>query len=1234
MVIGALYLLFPRQTLTEKLRSEPGNDQLTADYITALLRTDPANFELRILLAEKRFAMGQIAAAREAMGPVLLTHDPVVRRRVLILELRMLETENVAAKAGTPSATAIQARLRELLGALLTEDWPPQQLLALSGSARRLHAPDLARAYMRRVENSNAHIPPAWLAEAARQALGDGDYIESARLYFAAKKRATELDDQREYFLKGLATLRSGNLLREALTAADAEAGNLRNDEETLVYLTRLALAAGDPKRAQDYVKRLLHLSEEFRSSPPVRTASLAEQLLGWMMASAHAAEVATSPALRAYDEQLYTLAYDVFLANGNVADAYRVAAAAVAQRPDDVVWRRKLAQTAEWNGQPQEALQQWLLLAKRTDADDAWKAVLRLAPGLQDNETLLAAWTREAGLRQLTAPEIKRISEIYELLGRPADGIAFLNAQYQRRNDAAILETIADLQERSGRIDDAIASMERLLKAEANNPGRAVRLATLLFLRSEFARAYAVLQPLRTLAANEAVGYWKLLADLAWQLQDDTTATEAYGRLQDTGSASGPDVERLVTLLRPTHPDDARRMATFAWNRFRSLSGFMIALELNNEQRDYAAAKRLLEELRPEEEAALAGNGYYFVLRAAYFQSQGNSKQAMAEYRRALTANPDNGDLRLSYLWLLIDTRESRELRERLREWSGSPYAGIPAWWDAYAAGWLVLGEPRRALPWMSRQAAAHANDYLWLANYAETLEEAGQTGMAVRVRRHAWIQARTFQSGRDIGNTGNATQAKQRELMIAYARLALRSAPGDASFNAIRRLLRQDVPVPGNAPSDTPAPEAALDRATNELVLAWMLGEERLEAARQWMWKRFAQRVQAPAWADIALALAERDRERLAEILDDDKREWPDLARIDAARELGRIKIAQSLEHEAQERRPDSDEVHLRLATDLLASASSIIARDTLFKRGAVAGHEQSLRLQTWPLARLRLTAELGILHQHSTEAGQLAGVPGTDRTLGFSAMWLHDGQAATELTLSSRSGVAEFHPLRLTHTRPLNERLSGNVALALRDRATESVALGIAGHKDEASAALNYRLSGREYLSARVWQARFHTQQDTSLGQGRGISAEAGYRFRSEYPDFNVRLSRQIGHFEADNNTIADSAAALLPLSPGGQAAVSASFFMPQSFRLWGINAGFGTDFREQRSRALRPFMDVGRSVSSTSGSGYNWMVGAGGSALGPDHLSMYWLRSKGGGVGSAVNELGLRYQLYLD
>ena len=1287
-VMATLYLLFPRQSLMDTVQREAGNDELTADYIAALLRTEPANFDLRMLLAEKRHALGQTGLAREAMEPVILTSDPALRRRVLLLEYRILETEAGTPDPGNSAGSASQAQLRERLKRYLAEDWPPQQLLEFARKARARRMTDMAAAFSQRLEQSRALIPPHWLAEAAQEALADGDYVQSARLYFSAQKRAAAREDKRGYFLKGLGTLRSGNLLRQALEAADAEIGDLHDDEETLAYLTRLALAAGDPKRAQTYVKRLLHLSGPAvpRGAWVMLDGVLAvldgallalDSTLTVLAGHAHAAEAgahaaeagagaAQSPApssMRPYDEQFYTLAFDVFLANGNVADAYRVAEAAVAQRPQDATWRRRLAQVAEWSGKPVEALRQWRHLAERGGGDEAWSAVLRLAPGLHDDEALLAAWNREATRRTLKREEWKNLAAIYESLGRPADGIAWLKTRYEQHPDLAILEVVTDLEERSGRIDDAIATLRRILRLEpdASNPAHAMRLATLLFLRSDFAGAYQVLQGMQARVAANHPAYWKLLADLAWQLQDDATAGLAYGRLQASGSAVSSDLERLVALLRPQHPEDARRMAVFSWRKFRSLSGFMLALELANEQRDFAAMKTLLDEVRPDEEAKLSGNGFYFVLRAGYHQAAGDRPAAMAQYRLAMRANPSNADLQLSYLWLLIDARQDKdsrkELVERLRAWRGREGRG---WWDAYAAAYLSMGEPKRALPFMSRQAVARAEDYLWLANYAETLEEAGHTGMAARVRRHAWMRARQAVSTNALKNPsgdapkaapGEAAQAAEadfasaasaaqsREHMLAYARLALRQAPGDGSLNAMRRLLRQDKPPPDPAlagpagAAAAPAAEQTLDKAVAELVLAWTLGEERLEAARQWMWSRFARRVDSPAWADIGLALAERDKLRLAEILDEkgpEGREWPAASRIDAARELGRTGLAAMLGFEAQTRQPGNDDIHLRLATDLLASAHSVIAKDVMFQRGVLQGHEQSARLQVWAMPRLRLSVALDRVSQHSADGSQLTGVPGSDRSLAVSALWRHE-RGETEVTLASRTGMASFAALRLAHSRPLDERMTATFALAWRERAGESIALGISGHKDEASATLNYRASGREYLSGRVWDARFHTQQQTYLGLGRGLSAEAGYRIRSEYPDFNVRVSRVISHFQTADGAITDVAANLIP---GGAGTTTASFFMPQSFRLWAINAGFGREIREQRSRAIRPFADVGRTVSSTSGSGYNWLLGAGGSVLGPDHLALYWMRAKGGGLGAAVLELGLRYQLYFD
>jgi hypothetical protein len=1291
---GALYLLFPKHSLIQQVQSERGNDQLTAGYIAALLRTEPANHELRLLLAEKRFAMGQFDAARDALEPAALSGDPLLQRRVTLLEYRILRAEAAALTPDTPARTEAQARLRSLLSRYAGESWNPQQLMEFARHARALGDSALAARFNARLATSELTVLPEWLAEAAQVALSTGDYAGSAQLYFSARHRADNLADRRTYFLKAVATLRSGNLLREALAAADREIGDLRDDEIVLAELARLALAAGDPARAQGYVRRMLRMSAReaapatgfarvtpadpptSRTSPAARPRDLFERALDWLVTPAAAAEAAVastparpapaastappalpaSPALRPYDEPLYTLAFDVFLANGNVADAWRVADAAVAQRPNDIAWRRRLAQVSEWSGKSQDALRHWITIAKQSTgapADEAWGAVLRLAPGLQDDEALLAAWQREAGRRALSLDEQQRVAGIYETLGRPADGVAFLNGQFARHANPGILDAMAALQERSGRIDDAIVTLDRLRALPGAKPdaAQALRLATLLFLRADFARAYRVLQDLRnTLPATpreEDAPYWKLFADLAWQLQDDAGATEAYGRLQAGGRASADDVERLVQLLRDSQPAEARRLAQFSWNQWRSMSGLLVALELANSERDYRTMKILMDDVRPEDEAQLEGNSFYYTLRAGYYQGTGDRRGAMAEYRRALQSRPADADLRLAYLWLLIDGRdpaERGELRQKLREWGN---AGEAPWWDAYAAAHIALGEPHRALPWLSRQAAAHADDYLWLANYAETLEEAGQAGMAERVRRHAWIQARRPEAvARRAGDAG-----ERRDALLAYTRLALRRAPGDGSLNAMRRLLREDLLAPARANSptgspqaatatdpsaanaDKPAPERALDAAVSELLLAWSLGEEHIDAARQWMFQRFARRVESPAWADISLALAERDRTRLAELLDDPQRAaaLPEAARIDAARELGRTKLARDLGLAALARQPDNDDIHLRLATDLLAGAASVIARDTLFERGALHGHEESVRYQAWATPQLRLAAEVLVYRQSSGDASVLTGVPSSDRSVVLSALWRHSlDNGETEAQVAERTGVGRFNSLRLSHTRPFDERLSGTFALSSRERATESVALGIGGHKNEASAALNWRISSREYLSARAWGARFHTQSDAPLGSGHGLSMEAGYRIRTEYPDFNVRLSRQASHFEAGDG----SDTASIVLSPGAIAPPPGSFFMPQSFKLWGINAGFGTDLREQRSRAIRPYADFGRTVSSASGSGYNWLIGAGGSVLGPDHLSAYLLRARGGGIGAAVREFGLRYQLFFE
>lgn len=95
----------------------------------------------------------------------------------------------------------------------------------------------------------------------ADAALARGDYRGAAALQFQAMKNAPR-NEKRKHFLAGVRTLQSGNLPNEALTAAEAHLNDLADDRQTLVFMSRLALATNRPERAQFYIRRALGITD------------------------------------------------------------------------------------------------------------------------------------------------------------------------------------------------------------------------------------------------------------------------------------------------------------------------------------------------------------------------------------------------------------------------------------------------------------------------------------------------------------------------------------------------------------------------------------------------------------------------------------------------------------------------------------------------------------------------------------------------------------------------------------------------------------------------------------------------------------------------------------------------------------------------------------------------------------------------------------------------------------
>ncbi|MGP1630512.1 MAG: tetratricopeptide repeat protein, partial [Giesbergeria sp.] len=262
MVCAALWLLYPRQDLERRL-SDTADSALSLNYLNNLLRSDPNNPRLRLLLAQRQMAHGDAVGARATLQPALDSNHPDIHRDALwvLWELTYGEFQRTPEKNSTRRDTLRQA-LREQLRILARETLSIEQQRRLAALAAQFNEPSLGIALNSTLaaEQTTPHEAAQFYERAAREALAASDYTSCAELYLMARKATVEPQQAKRFYLAAVRALQSGNQPLAALELAEREVGALADDPEILLFLTELARAAGKPDAADRYVRRLLRL--------------------------------------------------------------------------------------------------------------------------------------------------------------------------------------------------------------------------------------------------------------------------------------------------------------------------------------------------------------------------------------------------------------------------------------------------------------------------------------------------------------------------------------------------------------------------------------------------------------------------------------------------------------------------------------------------------------------------------------------------------------------------------------------------------------------------------------------------------------------------------------------------------------------------------------------------------------------------------------------------------------
>ncbi|MDO8926485.1 MAG: tetratricopeptide repeat protein [Sideroxyarcus sp.] len=1196
LVLIPLVMIFPKQSLLRQASQQRLGDPLTVSYLGNLLRAEPGNIELRLLLAEHKTHLGDTEGVAELIQPALESADPTRQANGLLAEYKLVLA--LLAKENRYSAQyrSLLSRATEIFVRLSNKPWSLPTLVYLAGQADRLQERGVSVLLYRAIEDASRSVSVDWLAAAAARSLAKGEHGLAAHLYFLARHREYTISGQRAYLLAGIRALMWGGFYDRAMQAIDQHVGNLEHDDETLYSLVRVAREANDQERAIRYTKRLLHLSWLGEVWAWVRDVDL--RLLGIADAEAEEQQEIPVEKIRAYDPRTYQLAYDVFMSNSKLEDAFRVAEAAVRQSPKEKIWHKRLAELAEWLGRPEIALREWKWLLKRDGSRTALLAVLRLAPMLNDYDALLDGWKSLAVSQDPDDVQSENMVSLFEQTGRHREGSRYFEERYAANHRAAHLEIAARLAEHGGDDDRARRLYFRLLDRHGANADLTIKIVNIYLRKGEYQKAYDLLQKNRSHAGEKDSDYWKALADLAWQLQQDSDALNSYRHLSDTGKLAREDIVRLIYLLGDSKQEEKAALAELAYRRFDDRDMLLRALEIYAARGDMAAQRRLFENVAARGNVDLSGTPRYYLLRAEYQQANGDFAAARADYRRAVAISPDDPVTVNGIMWFLIDGHDEAGLREMIALIVARGEQNEPAYWGVLAAAYQVIGQPTRAVAYYTRLLKQEKQDFLWLVNYADALQQARQEGLADRVRQQAWQQLKVRLSDKPLALPFPPD-------MLAAARLSMMNHPGDPALALVRSVLRQDRLVERNA---------ATDLATSELVLGWSVSTERSPGAKAWLWQRYGRSLKRPLWAEASVALADEDRTTLDGLVATQADGLSGPVLRDALKTLGRTGEARAVAYAELENDPESATAHAHLTEDALAAASFVDAGMRQALLGSLHQFERYLRLDM-PLDHdTRIAVEYARTGQSDDDTSEFATVP-PRVTVGGIALKHRGKRGDTELAVRRRNELSHTTEAELKHSTDILSRSTLQFGVEFHTAATDSSLLRELAMRNRVSTALLYSISKRDHLYVDPGWARYYMHGGEYLGSGKNLAWELGHRFRTEYPDWKVRL---IGA----HTRFAPIAAAPIEL--------------PADSNLYGACLGVGEARRLSYARMWLPYLDYCYTYNDVSGSGYNAGLGLAGPVVGADQLSLNYGLERGGvdSLFSRSYELELNYRYYFD
>lgn len=1036
---GLLWMTFQSEDVFRPDGRQP--DQVSANYAELLLAAHPESDQLRTQLIDLLIQLGDYPRAKVHVDEWTKPQDPAMR------DYYAVELDALTA-LGNPDPNVLKAVVERLKN-FDSRPLPLPQLEGLAKLELSIQAPGLAAHVFEELAKRDPAQREKWLSSAAQWYLASEQPSRAADIYLQLQHGTDSPELRHHYMQQAFKSLLAASRSRDAVSLLSAELDAAPNSPLEPELLEAGVDAAVAEKRVD--------LAERF--------------FLAWRKSQPE------SPEVLAKELQLR-------LAFGDLDGAWFVGQQLLVLHPDDPKLLEQMAHVGEWKGDNAAALTMWIKLLEQRDDPKMHEHAWRLALQLFDFDRGIPLLVSLGDSRALHDDELDALVYAHESRGTPHQAEAWLRT-YVRKHPGHRLAWTRLLQnlENTEQFAAKAVVWESMSKQFTLTSAERVDWANTYLKLFNPQNAWQVMDvDTRTIQDPE---YWRIRAELAWELERDDELREALEKmLAIKGSLSSGDESQLVTLYRVRDPHRALQLTIDGWHRRHDPARLIEALQMALDLQDWNAVKSLLAEADALPDAdqraqTLAGHG-------AVAMHDGDVAAAEGFYLAGIERFPHSNVFRERLLWLYIDQNKVAELKPLLTEWK--PIArGDSLLWLPFASAAQMTGRNAEALAWYRLYLSAKPDDWLVQAAYADALETAEYFESAQRLR---------VQLLRDLKNDKAPVSPQRYAVWLRL--LASSYSPRVAQHKAMQW---QDG-------------SPAMLQLWFEQLMARLDTTNQESQKNDWLtWAR-GHGVRIERYEEIQEALRNHNKDMLQQLLA--KGDLNPAQQVEALNLLGRGGEALGVAVTSL-----SDDQPPAVREQLRRQAVEMYERTP---QGAqIAWNKQDFGGLDFDATRLNLARNIGndwyasmVLEQgHYRSDLVVASRLGDERNLELTLQHPAEKGSYKLIVDTSQRKDHDRNGLGISRTWNLTDRDDLDVGLDWHRKSEESGLMRVLGQESSVWFAGRRRFTARDQVSWGFAQKAFSTRDDESLGNGQALKFEYDHTLEFEGPNWMLRSGLDYQH-----------------------------------------------------------------------------------------------------------------------